>query len=117
MKYKKNEKHKAEVIALKSFGITNAEIATYLGVSPDTIERHYKQELKTARIRANAEVASKLFKKATKDEDLSAIIFWLKTQGRWRTEDSKANTEATNEISKEIISLRERLSQKHKKDY
>lgn len=78
------DKTRAEVSALKSFGHTHNEIATYLGISDDTMVKYYKRELDTACIRANSVVANKLYKKATEQEDLSAMIFWLKTRARWR---------------------------------
>lgn len=81
------EKNKAEVAALTSFGIKQEEIALYLGISVDTLDRRYRHELDTSITRANAKVAAKLYKKCIEDEDLTAIIFWLKTRARWRTTD------------------------------
>jgi predicted transcriptional regulator len=81
------EQTKAKVSALVSFGVTREEIARYLEISEDTLLRHYRYEIENSQLDANAQVAAKLFKKATKNEDLSAIIFWLKTRARWRTAD------------------------------
>lgn len=80
---------KAEVRSLKSFGHTDEEIAGYLKISHDTLRRHYSYELENATIDANAQVAKGLFHKATKGDDLSAQIFWLKTRARWKTADSE----------------------------
>ena len=82
-----NEKTRAKVSALVSFGVTREDIARYLEISEDTLLRHYRYEIENSQLDANAQVAAKLFKKATKNEDLSAIIFWLKTRARWRTAD------------------------------
>ena len=91
-KHEPTEKTRSEVIALKSFGHTHSEIATYLDICSDTMELHYRRELDTACTRANSAVANKLYRKATEQEDLGAMIFWLKTRARWKTapdEDKK----------------------------
>lgn len=81
------DKTRAEVAALVSFGNTQEEIAGYIGISIDTLERKYRDELDNSVVRANAKVAAKLFRKATEGDDLSAMIFWLKTRARWREKD------------------------------
>lgn len=77
------------VMRLVSYGIPQDYICEHVGCNTDTLLKHYKKELESGLHHANAKVAGKLFKKAVIDEDLSAIIFWLKTRGKWRTEDSK----------------------------
>ena len=79
---------RAEVSALISFGITQEDIAKYVGVDQSTLAKYYRREIDTAVIRANAQVANKLFRKAVEQDDLSAQIFWLKTRGRWKTADN-----------------------------
>jgi predicted transcriptional regulator len=84
-----SDKTRAEVAALTSFGNTQEEIASYLGICVDTLAKHYRYELDTAVTKANAAVANKLYRKAVEQDDLSAQIFWLKTRARWRTQDHK----------------------------
>jgi len=119
--YKPSEEEKKKAIneltALKSFGIINEEIANYLGISVDTLTRNYSRELSIARTKANAEVAQHLFRKATKGEDVTAMIFWLKTQGRWRSEDSKAITSTNEDLTREIKELREKLDKEYRREY
>lgn len=81
------EKTKNTVESLTSFGNTQEEIARYLNISVDTLYKNYKFELENGVLQANAQVAAKLFRKATRDNDLSAQIFWMKTRGKWRTTD------------------------------
>ncbi len=81
------EKTRAEVAALVSFGNTQEEIASYIGISSDTLGRHYRDELDNSVVRANAKVAAKLFRKAIDGDDIKAQIFWLKTRARWREKD------------------------------
>jgi hypothetical protein len=81
------DKTRGEVSALVSFGNTQQEIADHLGISIDTLDRKYRDELDNSIIRANAKVASRLFRKATEGDDLGAMIFWLKTRAKWREKD------------------------------
>lgn len=85
--HKVTSETKAEVAALVSFGVIHEEIARYMRISQDTLVRKYKHELDTAATMANATVANRLFAKATRDNDLTAMIFWLKTRARWREKD------------------------------
>jgi hypothetical protein len=83
------DKTKGEVAALTSFGNTQEEIASYMGISVDTLARHYRDELDNSVVRANAKVANKLYRKAIEGDDIKAQIFWLKTRARWRETDHK----------------------------
>lgn len=75
---------KTKIRALVAFGHTQPQIAEYLGVSEDTLQRHYRHELDTAVIDANMKVANRLFRKATEEGDTTSLIFWLKTRARWK---------------------------------
>ena len=85
------EKTRAEVAALVSFGNTQEEIAGFIGISIDTLERYYRDELDNSVVRANAKVAAKLFRKAIDGDDIKAQIFWLKTRARWREKDDASS--------------------------
>jgi len=90
----KTEKSQGEVAALTSFGTTQEEIASYLGISSDTLTRHYRDEIDNSVVRANAKVAAQLFRKATEQDDIRAQIFWLKTRAKWReTNDDNSVTD------------------------
>ena len=115
--HKPTDKTRAEVAALNSFGNTQEEICLYLGICIDTLYKYYRKELDTAVIKANAMVARGLFNKATQQDDLSAQIFWLKTRGRWRTEDVFRLEDKNESLEKELAELREKLDAKNKKDY
>ena len=90
---------RAEVQALTSFGVTQEEIASYLEIDVKTMYKYYREELDKSAIRANAAVARVLFEKATKERDISSVIFWLKTKARWHSykppEDDKKSTTDT----------------------
>lgn len=116
-KHEPTAKTRAEVEALNSFGNTQEEIALYLGICVDTLAKYYRKELDTAVIRANAMVARRLFNKATEQDDLSAMVFWLKTRGRWRTVDAEDAKASEDNLSKEIAELRAKLAEQAKRDY
>ena len=88
------DKTRGEVVALVSFGNTQEEIAGHLGICEDTLAKYYREELDNSVVRANAKVAAKLFRKATEGDDLSAMIFWLKTRAKWREKDNSDQTPA-----------------------
>lgn len=108
---------RAQVHALKSYGLTQQDIATFLNIARDTLSYYYSREIETAELNANAEVARCLFRKAVKQDDLSAQIFWLKTRARWRTEDVESLVDKNNELKAELIELRAALDAKNKKEY
>jgi hypothetical protein len=84
------DKTRAEVSALCSFGITQDEIATYLDIDIKTLCKHYRKELDTGAIKANAAMAKRLFDAGIKDGSVPAMIFWLKTRARWRETDNQS---------------------------
>lgn len=88
------EKTRAEVGALISFGNTQAQIADHLGIHEETLRIYYRDEIDNSVIRANAKVAAKLFRKATEGDDLTAMMFWLKTRAKWREKDDSQQTPA-----------------------
>lgn len=113
------DKQRSEVAALVSFGHTHEEIASYIDIDPKTLVKHYKREIDTALISANARVANRLFAKAVNDNDLSAQIFWLKTRARWRTTDKEvqALADENERVKSEVTALRAELAEKNKREY
>lgn len=81
-----SEKTRAQVEALVACGIPQEEIAKLIGVTVDTMAKHYREEMDLGLAKANAQVARNLFRMATGNgrEALGAACFWLKTRGGWR---------------------------------
>ncbi|MGL5115255.1 MAG: hypothetical protein ACRC7C_08015 [Beijerinckiaceae bacterium] len=80
------EETRAQVKALAQF-VTQADIATFLGISDKTLRKYYPEEIRTGSVNANMMVARRLFEIATKGqgrEAVTAMIFWLKTRAQWR---------------------------------
>lgn len=111
------DKTKAEVGALLSFGNTQAEICSYLGITDKTFLKHYEYEIRTAVVRANAGVARKLYNKAMVNDDLQAQIFWLKTRGRWRTTDVEEKDKVSAEQLADVVKRVNDMNKASEKDY
>lgn len=90
------EATKGQVDALAGLvGLPQTEISKFLGIDLKTLRKHYRKELDTATVKANAAVAKALFTKATKGEDTTAMIFWLKAKAKW-TEKTEVSMEVKN---------------------
>ena len=96
------EKTRAQVAALVSFGNTHEEIARFIDISADTLVKHYKHELETSAIFANAEIATRLYQIA-KGGDTKAMMFWLKTRARWREKDRDDEQKNFNSLVEKMI--------------
>lgn len=114
--YKSTDEARAKVTSLRSFGITHEDIAKHLQISADTLTRYYRRELDIATVDANEVIARSLYNNA-KSGDTTAQIFWLKTRGRWRTEDSAKLSESNDELAKEVRELRAKLDAQNKREY
>ena len=106
---KLDEKQTAQVEALASV-LTLEQIADYFGMHRDTFNaicerqpevfRHYKK----GKTKAIANVAQNLIKQA-QDGNITAIIFFLKTQAGWRENiDINANIKAEVSTLTDIMS-------------
>ena len=71
---------------MAGYGIPETDIARVLGIDPKTLRKHYRDELDTGHIKANAKVAESLFRKALGNtpQAVTAAIFWLKCRAGWR---------------------------------
>ncbi len=71
---------------MAGYGVPETDIARVIGIDPKTLRKHYRDELDTGHVKANAKVAENLYRKATGEgrEAVVAAIFWLKTRARWK---------------------------------
>jgi len=107
---------RAEVSALKSFGVPLDEIADYIGIDRKTLSKHYDDEIKAAQIKANANVAKFLYSAAsgksldsgaTHSDCIRAAMFWAKTRMQWReTGEVNQVTEVADKIIEVIRATR-----------
>ena len=77
------EDQKFLVTMMSSTGVPHERQAKALGVNSKTLRKYFKEELQLGRNRAHAEIAGALYKRAL-DGNVSAQIFYLKTQAGWR---------------------------------
>jgi hypothetical protein len=106
------EKTRAEVSALKSYGVPLEEIADYIGIDRKTLSKHYKSEIAEAQLKANANVANFLYgaasgaalKKGAKYSDcVRAAMFWTKTRMGWRESGEVASEEPKQGVVIEVV--------------
>ena len=111
------DKIRAEVTALKSYGIPVKEIAAYIGIDDKTMSKYYRKELDDASVKASAMVGKFLFeaasgrametKGASYSDCLRGSMFWAKTRMGWRENDrEEVVTEAADRVIEIIRSAR-----------
>ena len=81
-KHEPTPETRLRVNTLASVGTPQDQIALVIGISKNTLIKHYRKELDTAMIIANAAIGQTLFKQA-KDGNTAAAIFWLKCRAGW----------------------------------
>jgi predicted transcriptional regulator len=64
-------------------GSTKQMMADYLGITQDTLRKHFSTELKTAKTGKNIAIVNTLYQRAIRG-DTTALIFWCKTQLGWK---------------------------------
>lgn len=79
--FEPTDQQRLDVEKYASLGITQEEIGSILGIHRHTVSKHFQDEFKRGKAKANAKVAQRLFNKTI--DDTTAMIFWLKTQARW----------------------------------
>lgn len=105
---------RAQVSALYSYGITQEEIARFLNIDPKTLRLHYRDELDSAHVKANAKVGQFLFQNAsgetlangaTHSDCVRAAMFWAKTRMGWRETQNIDHTTGGEPIQPSRIEL------------
>ena len=76
------------VRTMAGFGVPQDDIATYVGVDPKTLRKHFREELDRGSIEATAKVAQSLFNMATAGGNVAAAIFWMKARAGWREKNT-----------------------------
>jgi len=100
--------HQREIVqSYSAVGITQEDIARVLDIDAKTLRKHYRDELDTAAVKANAAVAGTLFNKA-KAGDTAAMIWWTKSRMRWT---EKQEIEVDGDLREMMVSARSRNSE------
>jgi hypothetical protein len=89
--FRPTPEHRQLVEQLSAYGIPQADICAMI-INPEsgrkideqTLANNFRHELDTGTTKANARVAGALYTNATKHNNVTAQIFWLKTRARWK---------------------------------
>ena len=97
------EKTRAEIIALRSYGVPIKEVAAYIGIDDKTLYKYYKDELENSAIKANANVGKFVYQAASGQaiaqgashgDCVRAAMFWAKTRMGWKETNVQEHTGA-----------------------
>ena len=110
------DKTRAEIVALRSYGVPIKEVAAYIGIDDKTLYKYYKDELENSAIKANANVGKFLYQAAsgqalatgaTYSDCVRAAMFWAKTRMGWKEtniQEVKIADEPIAKVTIEVIS-------------
>ena len=115
------EKTRAEIVALRSYGVPIKEVAAYIGIDDKTLYKYYKEELDNSAIKANANVGKFLYQAASGQalttgasysDCVRAAMFWAKTRMGWKEtnaqeeENKEAKNNPKNTITINVVDAR-----------
>jgi len=115
------DKTRAEIVALRSYGVPIKEVAAYIGIDDKTLYKYYKDELENSAIKANANVGKFLYQAAsgqalttgaTYSDCVRAAMFWAKTRMGWKEtnaqeeENKEAKNNPKNTITINVVDAR-----------
>ncbi len=83
--FEPTDAERKQVEALSGYGLPIEQIAVLVrdGIHVDTLRAHFETELVSGKAKANGQVGKTLFQKAM-GGDTTAMIWWSKTQMRWK---------------------------------
>ena len=85
VKFRPTDDERKMVEQMCAVGIPQESICLVVrdGIDDKTLRKHFRKELDTAKIKANAKIGGTLFNKAV-GGDTASLIFWAKTQMGWK---------------------------------
>lgn len=81
-----SEEKRLLVKELSGVGIPQEQIASILGISDDTLRKHFEPEIFVGRAEAHAKMAQAIYKKALSGSE-KIMMFYAKTQMKWKETD------------------------------
>ena len=82
--FEPTDEQRRSVRAMSGYGLPEADIAELIDVDLATLREHFRRDLARGAAEGTAKVAQSLFVMATREMNVTAMIFWLKAQAGWR---------------------------------
>lgn len=79
-----NSYTRTQVEMMCAFGLTTEQVAYVVGITTQTLNKHYPDEIKHGLMKANVQITQRLWDiamRGTGPEAFQAIRFWLRTRG------------------------------------
>jgi len=109
------DKTRAEITALRSYGVPIKEIASYIGIDDKTLYKYYREELENSAIKANANVGKFLYQAASGQalttgasysDCVRAAMFWAKTRMGWKETNIQEHTGKDGQPIQQAITIK-----------
>lgn len=78
-------------------GVSHEDIARVMKLAPNTLTKHYQDELDNSALEANGAIGGKLYAKAM-DGDVACLIFWAKCKMGWSERQPEAGPGLQNGV-------------------
>ena len=86
-KYQRDDRTARTVLTMTGYGITQERIGKVLELDGKTLRAHYRRELDIGATEADSRVVEALYRNATKNENVTAQIWWTKARMGWKGTD------------------------------
>lgn len=83
-RYLPTNAQRERVMRFVGYGFTRPDIAKALGIDEGTLRKHFRHELDTGALEANAAVIGALYNAAVHKNSVPAQIYWTKARAGWR---------------------------------
>lgn len=103
---KYDEEIAKKVRTYAAVGVPVKDISLLVGMTDKTLKKLYHKDWELGRAQANAKVGGLLFKKC-EDGDITALIFWAKTQMGWNYNDGKDKKEDAENLKNLTLAISE----------
>jgi hypothetical protein len=106
---KPTEENRRKVRTLSACGIESDDIAKYIGISENALERCYAKDIHRAKVESNVRVGKALLEMATVGAVPAAAIYWSKTRGSFR-EHQETATPSPAAIPNFVVSMEKKAA-------
>ena len=121
------KKTRAEIVALRSYGVPIKEVAAYIGIDDKTLYKYYKDELDNSAIKSKCQCRKVLYQAASGQalttgasysDCVRAAMFWAKTRMGWKEtnvqeeENKEAKNNPKNTITINVVDARKNAKSK-----